>query len=132
MLILKSTKVGTSYNRTTNTEYVYENSTYYDDEADKLVYKRRLIGKIDPVTGEQIPTGSVGRPRMERPVRGSSADENSEQHKQHKETAAAAGQQAADPDCIRDVQSILDSIQKLSEAIANTQKALEHFVQTYR
>lgn len=74
-LIFLSSKEGTSYNAKTQTEYLYENSVYFDDELQKKVYKRRVIGKIDPETGEKIPTGPVGRPRQERVFQRSSVPE---------------------------------------------------------
>ena len=74
-LILISTKKGTSYNRATDTEYVYENSTYYNDETGKKEYKRKLVGKIDRKTGEEISTGSVGRPRADRPTYGAEPEQ---------------------------------------------------------
>ena len=36
---------------------------YWDKEKKQSRSKRKLIGKIDPVTGEMIPTSSRGRPR---------------------------------------------------------------------
>ena len=41
------------YHAASNTTYVYESTSYWDP--------RRLIGKIDPVTGETVPTGKPGR-----------------------------------------------------------------------
>lgn len=42
--------------------YVYESESYYDKEKHQSRSKRKLIGKIDPDTGEMIPTGKKGRP----------------------------------------------------------------------
>lgn len=42
--------------------YVYESESYYDQEKHQSRSKRKLIGKIDPETGEMIPTGKKGRP----------------------------------------------------------------------
>ena len=48
-----------SYNRQNDTTYVYEVvENYWDKEAKKPRSWRRLIGKIDPVTGEIVPTRS--------------------------------------------------------------------------
>lgn len=48
-----------SYNRQNDTTYVYEVvENYWDKEAKKPRSRRRLIGKIDPVTGEIVPTRS--------------------------------------------------------------------------
>lgn len=43
-------------------KYVYESESYYDKEKHQSRSKRKLIGKIDPETGEMIPTGKKGRP----------------------------------------------------------------------
>lgn len=50
------------------TVYVYESVSYWDREKKQPRSKRKLIGKLDPVTGEVIPTGKQGRrPRRESP-----------------------------------------------------------------
>ena len=46
--------------------YVYSSEGYYDEEAQKYKYRRRVLAKIDPVTGAEVPTGPVGRPKKER------------------------------------------------------------------
>lgn len=43
-------------------KYVYESESYYDKEKHQSRSKRKLIGKIDPETGEMVPTGKKGRP----------------------------------------------------------------------
>ncbi len=49
--------------------YVYTSDCYYDEEQGKYRYKRKCIGKVDPETGETVPTGPKGgyRPKKERP-----------------------------------------------------------------
>lgn len=42
--------------------YVYESESYYDKEKHQSRSRRKLVGKIDPETGEMIPTGRKGRP----------------------------------------------------------------------
>lgn len=41
--------------------YVYSNDAHYDPEKKQSRSKRKLIGKLDPETGEIIPTGKQGR-----------------------------------------------------------------------
>lgn len=41
--------------------YVYESESYWDKEKKQPRSKRTLIGKIDEVTGEVIPTGKSGK-----------------------------------------------------------------------
>ena len=49
------------YHKDTNTTYVYESESYWDPELKQSRSQRRCIGKIDPETGEMIPTGKRGR-----------------------------------------------------------------------
>lgn len=51
------------YTTPNGTIYVYENESYWDKELKQPRNRRKLIGKIDPVTGEIVPTGKKGRPR---------------------------------------------------------------------
>ena len=60
-----SKKKSTSFNSATGVDYVYEITTFWDDQAQKKVTKRRVVGKIDPVSKQEIPTGPRGRPRHE-------------------------------------------------------------------
>ncbi len=49
------------YHKDTDTTYVYESISYWDEEKKQSRSKRRVIGKLDPETGEIIPTGKRGR-----------------------------------------------------------------------
>ena len=49
------------YNKDNNTTYVYDSVSYWDKEKQQPRSKRKLIGKIDPETGEIIPTAGRGR-----------------------------------------------------------------------
>ena len=53
------------YHKDTDTTYVYESISYWDPEKKQSRAKRRLIGKLDPVSGEVIPTGKKGRKKKE-------------------------------------------------------------------
>lgn len=55
------------YHKDTDTTYVYESVSYWDEEKKQSRSKRRVIGKLDPVTGEIIPTGKRGRKPKEAP-----------------------------------------------------------------
>lgn len=50
------------YDKRVGITYVYESESYYDSENHQSRSKRKLIGKIDPETGEMVPTGKKGRP----------------------------------------------------------------------
>ena len=49
------------YNKQNGTTYVYDSVSYWDKEKQQPRSKRKLIGKIDPVTGEIVPTAGRGR-----------------------------------------------------------------------
>lgn len=53
------------YHADTDTTYVYESTSYWDAEKKQSRSKRKLLGKLDPVTGEIIPTGTRGRKKKE-------------------------------------------------------------------
>lgn len=57
------------HNKKRNITYVYYTECYSDDSGQET-YHRKLIGKLDPETGDIIPTGSPGRP----PVKSISSD----------------------------------------------------------
>ncbi|MBR2257245.1 MAG: hypothetical protein IJ899_07885 [Blautia sp.] len=48
------------YDRKRNVTYVYESEGYFDEKKGKYRYKRHLIGKVNPETGETVPTGPHG------------------------------------------------------------------------
>jgi hypothetical protein len=48
------------YHKDTDTTYVYESESYWVPELGQSRSKRRLIGKLDPETGEIIPCGKRG------------------------------------------------------------------------
>ena len=45
----------------TGVTYVYESASYWDKEKKQPRSKRTLVGKLDEITGEIIPTGKSGR-----------------------------------------------------------------------
>ena len=53
------------YHKDTDTTYVYESESYWDPELKQARSKRRCIGKIDPDTGEIVPTGRRGKKKKE-------------------------------------------------------------------
>ena len=53
------------YHKDTDTTYVYESISYWDAEKQQSRSKRKLLGKVDPLTGEIIPTGKRGRKKKE-------------------------------------------------------------------
>ena len=59
------------YHKDTDTIYVYESTSYWDAEKGQSRSRRKCIGKIDPATGEMVPTGKRGRQK-----KGSSVSSN--------------------------------------------------------
>ena len=49
------------YHADTDTTYVYSSEYFWDPVKKQSRSKRRVIGKIDPETGEVVPTGKRGR-----------------------------------------------------------------------
>lgn len=54
------------YHKDTDTTYVYDSQSYWDPEKGQSRSKRKLLGKLDPVTGEIIPTGKRGRKKTKK------------------------------------------------------------------
>ena len=53
------------YNRARGVTYVYDSHSYWDKDLKQPRSTRKLIGKLDPVSGEVVPTGKKGRPKQE-------------------------------------------------------------------
>lgn len=51
------------FDKRTGIVYAYESISYYVPELRQSRSKRRLIGRVDPQSGEIVPTGKRGRPR---------------------------------------------------------------------
>ena len=49
------------HNKARNITYVYESVSYWDKELKQPRSRRKLIGRIDPATGDIVPTGKRGR-----------------------------------------------------------------------
>lgn len=52
-----------SYNKHTNTWYVYDTTYVFDETKNKKIQKRKCIGKYDPVTDSIIESKRRGRPQ---------------------------------------------------------------------
>ena len=61
-------RVGYIYKKGKNgTTYVYDNVSYWRKDIKQPRSKRKLIGKLDPDTGEIVPTSGRGRKRKVQP-----------------------------------------------------------------
>ena len=67
------------YHKDTDTTYVYESESYWDPEKKQARSRRKVVGKLDPVTGEIIPTGKRGRKKKEATVT-EEANDTAESH----------------------------------------------------
>ncbi len=54
-------------NKKNGITYVYDSVSYWDPEKKQPRNKRKLIGKLDPQTGEMVPTGQRGRKPKDKP-----------------------------------------------------------------
>lgn len=59
--------ITTSYNKRTGLRYAYDTTYEMDEAAGRKVQRRRCIGHVDPQTGEIVPNGRRGRPRVAEP-----------------------------------------------------------------
>jgi hypothetical protein len=102
--------ISKSYNKQNGVTYVYEViENYWDKEKKQSRSKRKLIGKIDPVTGEMVPTSSRGRPKKSEDT----ADYKTLYEKAQKELAAKDKRIAELEDVVRDY--LKDEVKALDE-----------------
>ena len=57
------------YHKDTDTTYVYESESYWVPELGQSRSRRKLLGKLDPATGEIVPCGKRG-PKKKQPEDG--------------------------------------------------------------
>lgn len=74
------------YHRDTDTTYVYDSTSYWDREKKQSRSNRKCIGKIDPATGEIIPTGKRGRKKKDPVLAGPGTAEETDKIKALYET----------------------------------------------
>lgn len=60
--------------------YCYESVSYWDPELKQARSKRKLIGKLDPETGEIVPTS--GKPGRKKGSKNKSREEKAQDHQQ--------------------------------------------------
>lgn len=62
------------HDKRTDITYAYDSKSYYDKEKKCSRAKRTLIGRVDPVTGEIVPTDGRNKRVGEKPVVDITAD----------------------------------------------------------
>lgn len=100
-------------NKKTGITYVYESHSYWDPEKKQARSKRKLIGKLDPVTGDIIPTGKKG-PKKKSEETKDSKQEDVELAKLKKEVMDQKRQIA---DLQKEVESLTEQNRKLKRLI---------------
>jgi hypothetical protein len=56
------------YDKRSGLTYAYESHSYWDKEKKMTRAKRKLIGRVDPVSGEIVPTDGRGRKDKKKPA----------------------------------------------------------------
>ena len=80
-----------AYDKKTGNTYLYESVSRWDPEKKRPSPLRRCIGKLDPVTGQLVPTGKRGRPKKAKPDAGESSVDGA-----HSKDIAALRRQLSD------------------------------------
>ena len=96
--------------------YLYESESYYDPEKKQSRSKRKLLGKIDPVTGELVPTGKKGRPKKEK-----AAEEDKESRPGATEAEKALSRELREKD--KEIERLKRRIETLEEENGNLRSA---------
>ncbi len=101
------------YHKDTDTTYVYESESYWDPELKQARSKRRCIGKVDPETGEIIPTGVRGRRKKD------STTENSDEKYDKLMSDYSRSQE--------DIQVLSGKISELEKELSECRKQLQKY-----
>ena len=64
-----------SYSKQNDTTYFYEQDYKWNPVTKRPEGTRRLIGKLDPITGKMVPTGKRGRSKKESDVQASDKED---------------------------------------------------------
>lgn len=119
------------FNKKTGTTYVYESKSYWDPEKKQSRNKKKLLGKLDPVTGELIPTGPIGRPPKEKPAPDLSALAAKEREMDQKRILSL-NKQIAERDALiddlkKEVSSLQTTISQMKEAFTEINSVSGNF-----
>lgn len=119
--------ISKSYNKKTGYTYVYEvTENYWDKEKKKQVQKRKLIGKIDPQTGEMVPTrkhnARAAAPEEPKPVPAESASSETKEEL----TKEASFLEASISALEKQIQELSSLNLQAKQRLTSIQKALKH------
>ena len=104
------------YNKERDVTYVYDSCSYWDKEKKQPRSKRKLIGKLDPVTGEIVPTGKRGRPK--------SSPDNSDTNRSAKEQNISSNEAELINDLRKEIAALRKENQRLLKIIDKASIAL--------
>lgn len=105
-------------NKNTGVTYVYESESCWDKEKKQPRNRRKIIGKIDPVTGEIVPTGKKGRTKKE-----TDPDAESEELKRLQDQLNACQEELRETKLQMDLQSV--KIKKLETELKAAKEEAE-------
>lgn len=109
-------------NKKTGITYVYESKSYWDPEKKQGRNKKKLLGKLDPETGEIVPTGPKGRPRKEKPAPDLSEEEAKRQEMEQKRILSLnqqiAQRDAQIEDLKKEVRSLQSTVTQMKAALS--------------
>ena len=91
--------------------YVYRSTSVWDSSRKMSIPKRKLIGKINPETGEIVPTGKRGRRRKD---------------------TEQVGAQAPSENLVPEMDRINEEVRSITEAIADQQEQYQAVLQQAR
>ena len=91
--------------------YVYRSTSVWDSSRKMSIPKRKLIGKINPETGEIVPTGKRGRRRKD---------------------TEQVGAQAPSENLVPEMDRINEEVRSITEAIAGQQEQYQAVLQQAR
>ncbi len=113
------------YHEDTKTTYVYSSESYWDPVKKQSRSKRKVVGKIDPDTGEIVPTGKRGRKKKPVPTTENNAGDSrlSDLYDQSLRTITAKEQTISD--LKEDVKALKKEISLLKEQNRTIKSALQ-------
>ena len=122
----------------TGTVYVYESTSYWDPATKMPRCHRRLIGKVDPQTGEVVPTGKRGRPKKNvgtsPPATGSASGDDAKAHTEScEDIRIKAALLNSEEHCLEKdarIKSLEDEVHKLSYNLKRMAPVLDSLEQS--
>jgi len=107
------------YRKDTDTTYVYESESYWVPELKQSRSRRKLVGKLDPATGEIVPCGKRG-PKKKVPDNGEehiSASEYSKLRGQYEQSQTEATRLRLS---LTEMEKELSDLRKQNQRMAST------------